>query len=576
MRKINADRELTYSRRWATLAVLCLSLMVIGLDNTILNVALPTLNRQLHASTSSLQWIVDVYVLVFAGLLLTAGALGDRFGRYKTLALGLALFGIGSLASALSGSTHLLIATRAFMGIGGAFIMPSTLSIITNVFTNPVERGKAIGIWAGVAGLGIGIGPVAGGFLLSHFYWGSVFFVNLPIVAVALVAGWFLVPDSRDPSASRLDPIGALLSIVGLAALLWAVIEAPVKGWGSTSTLVGLAAGAAVLGAFVWWELRYSSPMLDMRFFKNPRFTAASVAIALTFLSLFGSLFVLTQYLQSVHGYSPLKAGALLIPQAVALMVVAPASANLVQRLGNKVVVGFGLLVIAVALAGFTLLGASSPLWEIIVVTVIMSIGMGNVMAPATDSIMGSLPREKAGVGSAMNDTTRQTGGAIGVAVLGSILASKFRSTITAAGGTHHLPTAVIGAIKSDVGTALGVARSPLGAPYRPTISSIALHSFMVSFHLAALVGSAVILVAAVGVFKWLPARASDDVRPAHGAVDRASAGTAAGVGEGAAADAAAEDAAAAPPPVARTDAVNGGAPVLPDHLVPASEAERG
>ncbi|MDQ1370756.1 MAG: hypothetical protein QOF20_3109, partial [Acidimicrobiaceae bacterium] len=392
MRTITSDRDLMHRRRWATLGVLCLSLMVIGLDNTILNVALPTLGRQLHASTSSLQWIVDIYTLVFAGLLLTAGSLGDRFGRYRTLALGLTLFGLGSLASALAGSTAMLIATRAFMGIGGAFIMPSTLSIITNVFTNPVERGKAIGIWAGVAALGIGIGPVAGGFLLSHFYWGSVFFVNLPIVALALVGGWFLVPDSKDPTAPRLDPFGAVLSIVGLASLLWAVIEAPGRGWGSTSTVAGLVFGAAVLGGFVWWELHTSSPMLDMRFFKNPRFTAASMAIALTFFSLFGSLFLLTQYLQSVHGYSPLKAGALLIPQAAVLMIVAFSSANLTQRLGNKLVVGFGLLVVALSLAAFSLLSASAPLWQIIAVTVVMAVGMGNVMAPATDSIMGSLP----------------------------------------------------------------------------------------------------------------------------------------------------------------------------------------
>ncbi len=550
MRSITIDRELAYRRRWATLGVLCLSLMVIGLDNTILNVALPTLSRQLHASNSSLQWIVDVYTLVFAGLLLTAGALGDRFGRYKTLALGLALFGLGSLASALAGSTHLLIATRAFMGIGGAFIMPSTLSIITNVFTDPLERGKAIGIWAGVAGLGIGIGPVAGGFLLSHFYWGSVFFVNLPIVATALIAGWFLVPDSRDPSAPRLDPVGALLSIVGLAALLWAVIEAPIRGWGSTSTVVGLAAGAVILGGFVWWELHYSSPMLDMRFFKNPRFTAASVAIALTFFSLFGSLFVLTQYLQSVHGYSPLKAGALLIPQALVLMVVAPVSAGVVQRLGNKVVVGFGLLVVALSLASFVLLTATSPLWEVIALTMLMAFGMGNVMAPATDSIMGSLPREKAGVGSAMNDTTRQTGGAIGVAVLGSILASKFRGTITTDGASHHLPAAVIAAAKSDVGTALRVAHSPVGAPYASTLTAIAKHGFVTSFHVAAVVGAVVLLLAAAGVFAWLPARASDDPRSPTP------------VGPG------------GPVPTVSADAVNGGTPVLDGDLIPATETQ--
>ena len=514
--------------------MLCLSLMVIGLDNTILNVALPTLGRQLHATTSSLQWIVDVYTLVFAGLLLTAGSLGDRFGRYKALALGLALFGLGSLASALSGSTNVLIATRAFMGIGGAFIMPATLSIITNVFTDPVERGKAIGVWAGVSALGIGIGPVAGGFLLSHFYWGSVFFVNLPIVAIALLGGFFLVPDSKDPSAPKLDPIGALLSIAGLAALLWAIIEAPLRGWGSPATLIGVAVGLVILVGFVFWELHYSSPMLDMRFFENPRFTAASVAISLTFFSLFGSLFVLTQYFQSVHGFSPLKAGALLIPQAIVLMIVAPASAFVTQRLGNKVVVGFGLLVVAVALAAFALLAANSPLWEIIGVTLIMSFGMGNVMAPATDSIMGSLPRNKAGVGSAMNDTTRQTGGAIGVAVLGSILASRYRSVFATTGPANHLPSPVVAAAKPDVVSALRVAASPLGHPYAGTITTVAKHSFMDAFHLSALVGAAVILVAAAGVFRWLPARANDAV------------------------------------PMASSDAVTVGAPVLPEDLVPA------
>jgi EmrB/QacA subfamily drug resistance transporter len=552
MRTITSDRDLMHRRRWATLGVLCLSLMVIGLDNTILNVALPTLGRQLHASTSSLQWIVDIYTLVFAGLLLTAGSLGDRFGRYRTLALGLTLFGLGSLASALAGSTAMLIATRAFMGIGGAFIMPSTLSIITNVFTNPVERGKAIGIWAGVAALGIGIGPVAGGFLLSHFYWGSVFFVNLPIVALALVGGWFLVPDSKDPTAPRLDPFGAVLSIVGLASLLWAVIEAPGRGWGSTSTVAGLVFGAAVLGGFVWWELHTSSPMLDMRFFKNPRFTAASMAIALTFFSLFGSLFLLTQYLQSVHGYSPLKAGALLIPQAAVLMIVAFSSANLTQRLGNKLVVGFGLLVVALSLAAFSLLSASAPLWQIIAVTVVMAVGMGNVMAPATDSIMGSLPREKAGVGSAMNDTTRQTGGAIGVAVLGSILASKYRGTIASDAQAHHLPATVVGAIRSDIGGALRAARTPLGAPYSDTIGSIARHSFVTAFHVASLVGAVALVLAAIGVFRWLPARASDEVSAAKPAAPSE-----------------------VEVPSAATDAISVGAPVLPPDRVPVAESER-
>ena len=423
-----------YRRRWITLVVICMSLMVIGLDNTILNVAIPTLGRQLHATTSSLQWIVDIYTLVFAGLLLTAGSLGDRFGRYKTLTLGLIIFGTGSVASALAGSTDALIATRAFMGVGGALIMPATLSIITNVFTDPRGRSKAIGIWAGVAALGIGIGPVAGGFLLTHFYWGSVFFVNVPIVIAALIGGWFFVPDSRDPTGARID-------FARRPAVHRRPGRHPVGRHRGTDQGVGIdphphrpsSPAFSILGGFVWWELHSASPMLDMRFFRNPRFSAASGAVSLTFFSLFGSLFLLTQYLQSVHGFSPLKAGAVVIPQAAMMMMMAPLSTVFVRRFGNKLVVGFGLVVVAVSLGAFGLLSVDAPLWQILVITLLMGVGMGNVMAPATDSIMGSLPRAKAGVGSAMNDTTRQTGGAIGVAVLGSILASKFHSSMSAA-----------------------------------------------------------------------------------------------------------------------------------------------
>jgi EmrB/QacA subfamily drug resistance transporter len=509
-----------YRRRWLTLLVLCVSLMVIGVDNTILNVAIPTLGRDLHASTSQLQWIVDAYTIVFAGLLLTAGSLGDRFGRYKGLTFGLVIFGLGSMASAVSGSAGLLIATRAFMGIGGAFIMPGTLSIITNVFTNPVERGKAIGIWAGVSALGLGLGPVSGGFLLSHFWWGSVFLVNVPIVIAALIGGWLLVPDSRDPSAPKLDPVGAVLSIAGLGVLLWAVIEAPSQGWGSTSTLVGLVVGAAIIGAFLTWELRSSHPMLDIRFFENPRFTAASGAITLTFFTLFGSLFLMTQYLQSVLGYSALKAGALLIPQAALMMVVAPASSGFVQRFGNKIVVAFGLSMVASAMGAFALLPVTAHLWEVIATTMLLGLGMGNVMAPATDSIMGSLPRAKAGVGSAVNDTTRQMGGAVGVAVLGSILASSYRSSVLHAARVQHFPGPVVAAIKDNVGQAVSFTQhSALGASLSGPVLAAARNAYVSGFHTACLLGAGVVIVAVGGVLRWLPNWAADDERAAPHAV---------------------------------------------------------
>ena len=510
-RKIQ-DPELMCKRRWLTLIVVCLGLMVITLDNTILNVAIPRLSYDLHASTSSLQWIVDIYVLIFAGLLLTAGSLGDRFGRYKALSFGLVVFGIGSLASALSGSASALIATRGFMGIGGAFIMPATLSIITNVFTDPRERGQAIGIWAGVAALGVGIGPVAGGFLLSHFYWGSVFFVNVPIVIAALIAGWFLVPDSRDPSAPKLDPLGAVLSMVGLATLLYSIIEGPAHGWTSPEIVGAFVIGIGVLGLFFVWETHYSSPMLDFHFFENPRFTVASGAIMLVFLALFGSLFLLTQYLQSVQGFTPLEAGALVVPQATVVMIAAPLSSGRVQRYGNKRVVGVGMSVAALGTLGYVLFRIDSPVWLVIAVTMVIGLGMGNVMAPATDSIMGSLPRAKAGVGSAMNDTTRQTGGAIGVAVLGSVMASRFHSLIAGAPALAHLPASLAAQVRSGIGGAITAAQSPQAGTHAAAIESAAKGAFMSGFHLAGVIASAIVFCAAVAVFLWLPARETINV----------------------------------------------------------------
>ena len=514
MRQEMKDPQVAYDRRWLTLLVLCLSLMVIGLDNTILNVALPTLARPhvlggLGASGSELAWIVDAYTIVFAGLLLTAGSLGDRFGRYRGLTVGLSIFGAGSIASAFAPSATMLIATRALMGIGGAFIMPATLSILTNVFTEPRERAKAIGIWAGVSALGIGVGPVAGGLLLEHFWWGSVFLVNAPVVVAALVLGYLFVPDSKDPSAPRLDPFGSVLSIAGLGALLWAIIEGPSHGWTSVEVLGAFAIGVAVLVGFLVWELRSSHPMLDVRFFENPRFSAASGAITLTFLALFGMVFLLTQYLQTVLGYSTVQAGALLIPMSTVMMVLAPMSTRWVRILGNKIVVAAGMAVLAATLLLMTTFDAGSGWLHVTLVTIGLGIGMANIMAPATESIMGSLPRAKAGVGSAMNDTTRQVGGAVGVALLGSILSSRYASSITSA--LHgKVPASLIGQAKDSVGSALGLADKATTGKYAPQIVTAAQHSFVSGLHLAVLVGAGVIVVGALAVLRWLPARATD------------------------------------------------------------------
>ena len=422
-------QDKAYARRWWILAILCFGLLVIVLDNSILNVALPTIQKDLDASSSDLQWIVDSYTLVFAGLLLTAGSLGDRFGRRGALQVGFALFGIGSIASAMAMTSGQLISTRAFMGIGGALIMPATLSIITNVFP-PEERAKAIGAWAGVAGLGGALGPLTGGFLVEHFYWGSVFLVNIPIVIVGVLAGFFLIPTSKDPTAPRLDPIGAALSIAGLAVLLFAIIEAPGKGWGSAHTLVPAAIGLALLVGFAWWEKTTDHPMLDVSFFSKPRFSAAAGAITLVFFAMFGSLFLLTQYFQFVLNYSPLETGIRMLPFAAAMMITAPLSARVVERVGSKVTVAVGLGLVTVGLLSMIGLQADTPYINIFWRLMLMSAGMGLTMAPATDSVMGSLPLFKAGVGSAVNDTTRQVGGALGVAVIGSVLATTYGNRI--------------------------------------------------------------------------------------------------------------------------------------------------
>jgi EmrB/QacA subfamily drug resistance transporter len=498
-----------FHQRWWTLGVLCLALLIIIVDNSILNVAIPTLVRDLDASNSQLQWMVDSYTLVFAGLLLTAGSLGDRFGRRGALQLGLTIFGVGSLASALVNTPNQLIVTRAFMGIGGAFIMPATLSIITNTFP-PEERGRAIGLWAAIAGVATALGPISGGFLIEHFYWGSIFLVNLPIVVVALGASVFVIPTSKDPSKPALDPVGAVLSIIGLMSLVYGFIQAPDSGWTSPNILLAFGFSIIALGAFAIWESYYKSPMLDTSFFKNPRFTAASVGIMLLFFAMFGSIFLLTQYLQFVMGFSALKAGVALLPLALTMLVVAPSSARIVERFGTKLVVGSGLTITGIGLALFaTVPSEHISYWgDIAWRLVIMATGMGLTMAPATESIMGSLPRAKAGVGSAMNDTTRQIGGAFGVAIIGSVMSSLYGSRVADAFTQAGVTGQPVEVAKQGLGQALGVAADPR------TPSSIvnelvtgAKDAFVYGMHRGVLVGAAAALLGAFIAFRWLPAR---------------------------------------------------------------------
>ncbi|MEZ4503710.1 MAG: MFS transporter [Dehalococcoidia bacterium] len=494
-----------YDRRWWALGVLVLSLVLIGLDNTIVNVALPTLVRDLNATNSELQWTVDAYTLLFAGLLLTAGSVADRYGRKGTLNFGLIVFGIGSVLCALARTPTQLIATRALVGSGGAFIMPSTLSILTNMFP-PSERARAIGLWAAAAGIGIPLGPVAGGWLLEHFYWGSVFLVSVPVVVAALAFGQWLVPTSRASHQVALDIPGAALSFAGLAALVYALIEAPNRGWTSTSTLALFAASVTLLVAFMVRELRTTAPLLDMRFFRRPRFSAASGAIALIFFALFGSLFALTQYLQFVLGYSPLEAGIRVVPVAAGLLIGAPSSPRLAERVGSKLVVAAGMTLTATGLFLMSRLTVDTSYLKLVIALVVMSIGMGFSMAPATESIMGSIPRAKAGVGSAMNDTTRQVGGALGVAVIGSVISSRYGAGLDPLAGT--LPPAGLATARQSLGAALEEAGrlGPSGAP----LAATARDSFVHAMHAGFVVGAAVALLGAVVVLAFLPARGED------------------------------------------------------------------
>ncbi|MDA8375189.1 MAG: MFS transporter [Actinomycetota bacterium] len=496
--------------RWGTLAVLSISIIMLNLDNTILNVALPTLVRDLHSSSSQLQWIVDSYILVFAGLLLTGGSLGDRLGRKWVFMAGLAVFGAGSVASAFSGSSNMLIATRAFMGIGGAMAMPSTLSIITNVFLVPRERARAIAIWSGSSGLGVALGPIAGGWLLDHYWWGSVFLVNAPVVALGLIAAFFLVPNSVDPGISKPDPVGSILSIGALGTIIWAIIEAPNKGWTSASTLAAFAAGIGLLVAFLVVESKSSHPMLRLGFFENRRFSVAATSIAIVFFSLMGASFLLTQYLQFVRGYSPLRAGELLLGLAGALLIFAPLSAIVAHHIGTKITVAFGL---ALAAMGAVFLGRyhiNTSLVAIEVPLALVGIGLAFTMPPSAESVMGSVPRAQAGVGSATNGTLIQVGGAMGVAVMGSVLSTAYRSHLVAAQGFSLLPAPLAAAAKSSLGTALQVA-TRLPGVYGSALAQAAKSSFMSGFGTTMWVSVGTAFAGALIALVALPARAKAD-----------------------------------------------------------------
>ena len=499
---------LSKSRRWLALGVLCLSLLLAVVDNTIVNVALPTLNKDLGAGTTELQWIVDAYTLVFSALLLAMGHFGDRFGRKRALQIGLVVFAITSALAALATTSGQLIGARALMGIGAALIFPATLAIIVNVFTDPKERAAAIGIWTAMVGVAVAIGPIAGGLLLEHFWWGSIFMVNIPVVIVAIVLGAFLLPESRDPKVGRMDYRGLVLSAVGVGLVIWAIIEGPSWGWTSPAILAALFGGLVVMAVFVLVERRLSHPLLDVRLFKNARFTAASLSIATAFFALFGFIFLITQYLQLIQGFSPLEAGIRTLPFAVATGVMSPVAIILMHRFGSKVIVVLGLFVMA---AGFVIAATvkeDTPYFGAVVISMVtIAAGLGLATSPATESIMGALPAEQAGVGAAVNDTTRELGGTLGVAVVGSVFLSVYGAKVIDGYRSLGLPPQYESIVRESMGGGIAVAEQLPAGPAAQLMSFVK-SSFIDGLSRGSLVSAIVVAVGAIVALRFLPARA--------------------------------------------------------------------
>lgn len=498
----------THERRWLVLAALCLSVLLVTVDNTIVNVALPSIGRSLTASTGALQWVVDAYSLLFAGLLLLGGNLGDRLGRRRLMQIGLALFVLTSVAAAAARGVGELIAARAAMGAAAALVYPATLALLRNVFVDARERATAIGIWAGVSGLAVAIGPLSGGLLLDRFSWSSVFWFNVALGLLALGVNRRLVPESRDPGAGRFDPVGAGLSVATMVLLVGTVIEAPTRGWSAPATVGGFAGGLVLLAAFVRWEARREHPLLDVRIFANARFSAASGAIALAFFGLFGFIFMITLYFQAVLDYSPLHAGAATVPFAVVTGALSPVAIALMRRVGTKLVVAGGLVLMS---AGFLLAAgvtADSAYWgRIIASMVLMAAGLALAAGPASDAIMAAVPADKAGAGSAVNDTTRELGGALGVAVVGSVLSFRYAPAVAAGLDRLGAPAPVVHAARESLTAGLASAAQLPPAERGPAVDVVH-HAFISGLSAGSLVAAAATALAAVAALIFLPARA--------------------------------------------------------------------
>ncbi|MFL5912121.1 MAG: MFS transporter [Gaiellaceae bacterium] len=493
------------------LTSLLIAAFAINLDTTIVNVALPSLVRELHASTTQLQWIVDAYNLVFAALLLAAGSLSDRVGRKGVLLAGLAVFGLASLAGGITDSPGQLIVARGVMGLGAALIFPATLSLISNVFVERSERARAIGLWGASAGVAIALGPIVGGWLLEQFSWSSVFFAMTPVAALAALLVARYVPTSRDPIAPRADRPGVVLSTAAMAVLIYTIIEAPIHGWSSARSVTGFVLALTLGAVFVAWERRTDEPLIDLGLFRNLRFTAASASVTVVFFSLAGFIFLITQYFQFFKGYSPLSTGVHLLPVATSVGIMSVLGTRLAVRFSTKLVVAGGLMALAGFFAWVSTSSSETKYLEIAGQMILGGSGMGLVSAPATEAIMGVVPKAKAGVGSAVNDATRLLGGTLGVAVIGSVYASLFASRLTSA-----LPASLPGDLSSrahdSVGAALAIAhQTGLGA-----VHTAASNAFFDGFSAGCLVAAGVSAAGALMAAWLLPAKPLQSEREAR------------------------------------------------------------
>jgi EmrB/QacA subfamily drug resistance transporter len=500
------------------LTALLLAAFVINLDTTIVNVALPALVRELHATTTQLQWVVDAYNLVFAALLLTFGSLSDRFGRKGMLLAGLTVFGAASLAGAFTTSPAQLIAARAVMGLGAAMTFPATLSLISNVFTERRERARAIGLWGAIGGVAIALGPIVGGWLLEHFSWASIFVAMAPVAAFAIALVAVSAPTSRNREAAP-DVPGLVLSAAAMALLVFTVIEAPDYGWGSARSIAGFAGGAVLLAAFIGWERRTAHPMLDVGLFRNMRFSAASGAVTVAFFTLFGFIFLMTQYFQSVRGYAPLSTGVRLLPVALSVGIGSVAGTQLAVRFGTKLIVTLGLVAMAAFYVWAAVTASVTLGYDIIAVQMVLyGLGMGLTSAPATESIMGAVSRRQAGVGSAVNDSTRLLGGTLGVAVIGSVYASLYGSRL-AARLPAGLPAQVRDIAHQSLGAAYAVSARVPGAAGQ-AVHDAATNAFLHGLSIGCLVAGGVAVAGAVLAVLFLPSQPASPSVPAPSSVD--------------------------------------------------------